>query len=700
MAAKLALLALLITSPALGVERSKLSLSANPIRKVVTMLQMMTKKVEAEGEKEKELFEKFMCYCKNSGTDLAASIDAAGKKIPEVSADIQEGQSQADQLKMELQEAQNDRSAAKKAMADATALRDKEAGAFAAEKAESETNIAAMSKAVTALEKGMGAAFLQSAAAQTLQKVLLSLPESADADRQEVLSFLSGKEENGYAPQSGEIVGILKQMLDTMSKALADSTADEEAAIKSYDELMSAKTKEVNALSAAIEKKTTRSGELAVDIVQMKEDLEDTKESLAEDQKFQADLQKNCKTKQAAWDEICKTRSEELVALADTIKILNDDDALELFKKTLPGSSFLQIKETAKQMRARALAFVTRAQKMAKNPQLNLLALALKGKKAGFGKVLKMLEDMVALLRKEQTDDDDKKQYCITQFDTLDDQKKANERAIADSEASIADGEEAVAQLKSDIKALTQGIKELDKSVAEATVNRKDEHASFTQLMAEDSAGREVLGFAKNRLNKFYNPKMYKAPPKRVLSEEDRITVNMGGTLAPTAPPGGIAGTGVTVFAQIKAHDAPPPPEAPTEYNSKSQESNGVIAMIDRLIADLDKEMQEAKTAEKDAQVDYEADMKDAAEKRQLDSKTLTDKEAAKAAAEANLQAAKEKKTSQSKQLLATVEVIQSLHGECDWLLKNFNARKEARAGEVDSLNNAKAVLSGADFDS
>merc|ERR1712014_429573 len=98
------------------------------------------------------------------------------------------------------------------------------------------------------------------------------------------------------------------------------------------------------------------------------------------------------------------------------------------------------------------------------------------------------------------------------------------------------------------------------------TEQRKEENEDFTELMASDSAAKELLGFAKNRLNKFYNPKLYKAPPKRVLSEEDRITVSMGGTLAPTAAPGGIAGTGIAVLADVSAHDAakvapPPPPE-------------------------------------------------------------------------------------------------------------------------------------------
>ena len=103
---------------------------------------------------------------------------------------------------------------------------------------------------------------------------------------------------------------------------------------------------------------------------------------------------------------------------------------------------------------------------------------------------------------------------------------------------------------------------------------------------------------------RFYNPKLYKAPPKRKLSEEEQITVNMGGTLAPTAAPGGIAGTGVTVLAAVSAHKAapPPPPETAAAFSKKSEESNGVIAMIDLMIKDLTKEMTEAKAEEENAQ--------------------------------------------------------------------------------------------------
>merc|ERR1712224_978672 len=111
--------------------------------------------------------------------------------------------------------------------------------------------------------------------------------------------------------------------------------------------------------------------------------------------------------------------------------------------------------------------------------------------------------------------------------------------------------------------------------------------------MAGNTAAQQLLEFAKNRLNKFYNPKLYKAPPKRELTEDQRITLNNGGTLAPTEAPGGIAGTGISALQNSEA--PPPPPESIEAYSKKSEESGGVIAMIDLLIKDLDKEMTEAK---------------------------------------------------------------------------------------------------------
>merc|ERR1719405_3510 len=659
--------------------------AANPIRKVVTMLQAMEKKVTAEGEKETELFEKFMCYCKNGDEALAKSIADAEEKVGQLPKDIEAAENEVKQLKADLKQHQTDRAAAKTAMAEATALREKEAGSFASLKAEADANIAAATKATNAVEKGMSGSFLQTQAAQVLRNLVMGANNIQDYAREELTAFLS--EGQNYAPASGQIVGILKQMTDTMNKDLAEATATEEAAIKAYDELMAAKEKEVNALKAAIEEKMVRLGKLQVEIVEMKEDLDDTGKALLEDKKFLADLKKNCATKAEEHAANMKLRSEELLALADTIKILNDDDALELFKKTLPAASasLLRLQETSADRRQQALAAI----RVNHRPELNFIALALQGKKVDFSKVISMIDEMVKTLGAEQQDDNDKKEYCETQFDLADDKKKALEREISNLEKAIDKANEGIKALSEEIKALEAGIKALDKSVAEATEQRKEENAEYTELMASDGAAKELLGFAKNRLNKFYNPKLYKAPPKRKLSEEERITVNMGGTLAPTAAP--------AALVQSKAAP-PPPPETAAAFSKKSEESNGVIAMIDLMVKDLTKEMTEAKAEEENAQEDYEKAMKDAAEKRATDSKTLADKGKAKAELEAELDANSAEKAATTKTLMATLEHISSLHAECDWLLQYYEVRKEARAGEVESLETAKAVLSGADY--
>merc|ERR1719375_1069786 len=239
-----------------------------------------------------------------------------------------------------------------------------------------------------------------------------------------------------------------------------------------------------------------------------------------------------------------------------------------------------------------------------------------------------MIDDLVAVMQKEHVDDDKKKEWCEAELDTADDKKKSLENGISDLEKAVDDEEESIATLKSEIETLEDGIKALDKQVAEATEQRKAEHEVFKQDLAANSAALELLKFAKNRLNKFYNPKLYKQPPKRELSGEDRIVTSMGGTLAPTAPPGGIAGTGIEAFVQVSARrsevdsgeaDAPPPaPEADLSYAKKSESGTGVIAMIDLLKSDLDKEIAGMKVDEKNAQTDYESFIADSAKKRAL----------------------------------------------------------------------------------
>jgi chromosome segregation ATPase len=266
-----------------------------------------------KAKKKEALFDKYMCYCSNAEETLGKSIKDAETRIPQLEAENKEDIALKKQLEAELKAAKESRTEAKETIAEATALREKEAEAYAKVKADSEANIGALSKAIPAIEKGMAGAFLQTSEANVLRRLSVSADMIA-ADRDLLASFLSDGE--NYAPKSGEILGILKEMKDEMEKDFAEATEIENKAIADYESLVAAKKKEIDALTKAIESKTMRVGELAVKLAEIENEIEDMKEQLAEDKKFLADLDKNCELKKAEWAEYKKMESMELVAVA------------------------------------------------------------------------------------------------------------------------------------------------------------------------------------------------------------------------------------------------------------------------------------------------------------------------------------------------------------------------------------------------
>jgi chromosome segregation ATPase len=679
----------------------------NPIRRIVNLLQKMQVEVNEEAARDKDLSEKFVCYCEKNDGALSASLADLREKIPRLEASISESVSLKEQLDAELVAHKETRENAKESITAATKQREKEAAAFADEDAELSSNIAACKKAIDAISKGMAGGFLQTGAANVLRALAVGKEAMSEYERDTLTAFLTTNA--GYAPASGEILGILKQLQENMEGELSEATKAENEAIAEFDALVAAKEKEIAAATAAIESKTERTGEVAVEIVSLKNDLEDTKEELGADEVFLMELKKTCATKAKEYEERVSMRSQELVAISETIKILNDDDALDLFKKTLPSPAFLQLTRSEEELRTAAVAALRKAKTSGAgvNPKYSFIAMALMGKKVGFEKVLKMIDEMVVTLKTEQKDDDAKAEWCKEEFDSTEDSVKDTKRLIEGISTKISETEEAIKTTTEEIETLKADITALDKAVAEATEQRKAEHADFVQTHAENSAAVQLLELAKNRLAKFYNPTTYVAPTRRPLTQEEQIYVNSGGAdprdAEEAAAKGGIGGTGVAVFAQVVAVTKsgtkaapPPPPETVGAYQKK--DSGGPSALIEKLKHELEMDMQANEMEEEEAQKDYEEMMAESAAKRAADSKSLTEKDSQKADLEGDLQAAKDAKKTKTDELMALEEYMAKLHGDCDFLLENFDIRKEARASEIDALTKAKAVLSGADY--
>merc|ERR1719281_2417945 len=257
-----------------------------------------------------------------------------------------------------------------------------------------------------------GAAFMQMPGAGKIHQIIENNDKMDAADRRDALSFLDATGE--YSPSSGQIVGILKGMKDDMEAELKESIADEEKAIAGFNDLKSSKETEIEVATEAIETKTARAGEIAVSVVQTKDGLEDTQDELADVEKFAAQLETECATKEGEWAERQKMRAEEVKAISEAISILNDDDALDVFKKARPSAlvqeelGFLQKSNSLASKAQKAQAIIAAAAKKANSPQLNLLLYTLnsqlkmssKGKARGLESVIKMIDDMVVLLGK------------------------------------------------------------------------------------------------------------------------------------------------------------------------------------------------------------------------------------------------------------------------------------------------------------
>merc|ERR1719456_601128 len=229
-----------------------------------------------------------------------------------------------------------------------------------------------------------------------------------------------------------QIVGMLKAMQEEMEGDLKSAQDSEAAAAAGFEELSAAKTAEIEAATAAIESKTERSGQVAVEVVQTADDLEDTQADVAETQKFLGDLAKQCAAKKAEWSERQKLRAEEVAAVGLAIKVLNDDDALDLFKKTMSLSQtelgFLQkAAAPAKSLQAREVLISLAQKSSTHQTQLSLIAAALRSKAVDFSKITEMIDGMVTVLGKEQKDDDEQRGFCQDEFAKSASQKKEGE---------------------------------------------------------------------------------------------------------------------------------------------------------------------------------------------------------------------------------------------------------------------------------
>jgi len=647
-----------------------------PVTKVINLLKDMQAQLEKEAEEDEETYEKVACWCETNDKEKTAAIAEAEARITDLTSTIEELTATSARLNTEIKNLEAEIAKNQEALDKATAMRQKELAEFNEEEKDMLQSIGALKSAIVVLSKH------HSSLAQVPSETLLNMAAVIDhqfkkhtallhaivtpSQRKAIAAFVQSPGDyfdaeptfkQSYAPQSGQIFGILKQMKETFETNLSSAQKEEMQAQAAYEDLKAAKEAEIKAGTELKDTKTQELADTDEKLAQSKQDLEDTRNSLSADQKFLMNLKETCQMTDQEWEERQKSRAEEIKAVSEALAILSSDDAHDTFTKTF---NFVQTKveTTDRQNRDKASALLFKAAKANGNPRL--AALAARVRLDAFTKVKAAIDDMIAALLKEKADEIKHKDFCTEGLNTNERESELKARDIAELEAEISDLTTTIDELTKSIATLEAEIAEMQTQLKRAGEDREMENKDFQTTVADQRETKALLEKALGVLSAVFAKKFL-----QVSSKQEPV--------------------------------GPPPPPGFKEYKQSSG-AGGVMGMLEQIIRDTETLEAEAIKAETDAQKAYETYVKDTNKSIEEKTRDITNKTEEKATAEADKVAAEEAKETAMNEQQQLMNENADLHKSCDFTLKNFDIRQTARDQEVEALRQAKAILSGAKF--
>jgi len=638
---------------------------ANPVTKVVNMLNEMVEELEHEAEADKDLYEEMGCWCETNDKEKTKAVGDGESRVNSLGSEIQSLTSTSARLNAEIKDLTSEVTKNDKALDSATALRKKQLAEFNAEEKDMLASITSMKGAVTALSKHHESSFLQestshrssSASAlhalmrRQLQKHASLVSEVITPHQQNILdnyfeiSQPSMLQTTVKQPQSGQIFGILKGMKESFEKNLENSQKEETENNNAYEDLKAAKTSEIAAGKSLVETKTQELAAADEKNAADKQDLEDTQDTLEEDVKFLANVKSKCESLDAEFQERTKTRQLEIQAVGKALSFLNSDEAHDLFTRTLSLSqNFLQMQQHS--LKRSMVAKLWARASMHMDPRFAALQVTLRN--AAFEKVVKNIQEMVDKLTTEQKDEVALRDLCIDEFHNNNMADEEKHRDKDELTAKIEDFASTVKQLGQEIEALKKAIAESLVNIRRGGEDRAKQNKEFQTTVADQRATQKLIKGALNALKGFYGAS----------------------------------------FLQQPAFEA----------QEKNKKSGGVMGMMQTVISDAQTLEAEAIRGEEEAQKAYEDFVKDTNASIDTMKKDLVNKTENKAKATKDMVERSAELDGVKTEITELQKQAADLHSRCDFVLKNFELRQSTRGGEIASLKQAINILGGNSF--
>lgn len=646
-----------------------------PVTSVVELLRDMQAELQKEADRDQEVYEKLACWCETNDKGKTKNIADAQVRIVDLGDTIQKMTAMSTTLNIEIKNLEKEVAKNQESLDVATALREKQHAEFIGEEKEMVQSIQALNAAVVVLGKHHGASLVSSravvdaaaAAHAVLQRHAALLQGTVTPRERRMLQSLAQQEPGGfigkkptlkeaYAPQSGEIFGILKEMKATFEADLSESQKEEVENQQSYESLKAAKEEEIKTGQASLEDKKQQLAAADEKLAQSKQALEDTEASLSADQKFLMELKVKCSLTDKEWEERQTTRNEEISAVSEAISILSSDDARDLFSRTFNKAAVLVQTRSARRSSGRDRAVALLVQVAARTGSPQLAALATAARLDAFTRVKKAIDDMVAQLLKEKELEITHRDYCISELDKNELTTNKEVHTKANLEEKISGLELTVSGLKAAIDTLTAEITDLEQQKERAKEDRELQNKEFQQTIGDQREAQRLVGEALAGLKRFYAEKE------------------------------------ASLVQQARRQEPAPPGFKPYE---KSGAATPVLALLEKIIADAKAMEEETMHAEAEAKDAYTKLVQDTADSVKAKQDAIVDRTTEKTQKEQDLLQAKSELEGTVTELETLSSDKAALHGECDYILKNFEMRQASRDDEVAALRQAKAYLSG-----
>lgn len=719
----------------------------NPVAKIVKLLQNMKSELDYEASHEGEMYDKQVCWCETTTKEKTKAIKDAKVREQELTDEIAERTAADKDLDGSISDTKAAIKETEKAMETAVDLRAREALEAKATQKDLTKAVTNLKNAIVVLSRKLNLAELDASMLSSLhtvlhdaalqrelfpsdvtntrspfggrvQTALLDLsakfadsskmtyhrallaaldvhgPGAADVLPVDLASRVVGREAAAgdfQTPSGGEflqantakslslahrdIIDICKDLLKELQKDLDKSIADDEKAVKDHKSLMKAKTAELKASKDKLDEKEQEFAINKQKLANAKEDKDQVIQTRESDEKLLASVTKTCEDLDAEWAKRSSTRSEEINAVAKAIAILSEDDSMDIMRRAtttlLQESMDSSAASAMKTRRAHVVQFLHQASKAPQFKADDLLdswhslrgdapsgssaplaVLAVHAQIDSFTKVKEMMDKMIADLKKEQETEKKMKASCVKDIhkNEITIEKKKQEKK--DLKGKIDQLKELATTLKESSAKKQKEIDETQEAIKKATQDREEENAGFQKVVADQRATQEILKKALNALNSYYKKSeafLQQTPPVQFTGKRK---VNAG--------------------------------------------SSVVVALLEATIEDAEKVEKEATTDEFESQADYEQFVKDSTAVISELSKGITKNKEDLAEANTDKTNAKDDLKDTAEELKNTKQMLADLHMDCDWSLKNFDIRQEARLKEIEAIQKAKGILSGA----